>query len=401
MAIETSAHAVELDNEAAPGVSPQTASVSVQGQPASRANALRRAGQWEVAGTALVAKLLIIIFAAESYIVLANEPIHGLNGWLATLNRWDTVHYLDIAENGYGGSGPSRNLLAFFPAYPWAVRCFSLVFQDYLISGLIVSGVASIIAAILLYRLTILDFSSLLARRATWFLLIFPTSYFLHFAYPESMFLALVLGCILAARTGRWADCGITGALAGLARINGLVLIPVVAYEAAEPYSKPWRFLCCLSPGLGFAGYLLVNLRATGDPVAFLAIQREHWYKHLAVPWAGISQTLSSMRWRPAAESQMIGTQELIFITLGLICTIYCWVKLRRSYAIWMTGNWLLFTCTSFIYSVPRYTLTMFPIYIVFARLGRNNLWSAVIALWSLLFLSLFTGLFVRGQWAF
>src|SRR5262249_57495732 len=115
--------------------------------------------------------------------------------------------------------------------------------------------------------------------------------------YAESMFLALVLGCILAARTGRWADCGITGALAGFARINGLVLIPVVAYEAAKQYSKArrfdWRFLSCLSPGLGFAGYLLVNLRATGDPVAFLAIQREHWYKHLAVPWAGISQTRS------------------------------------------------------------------------------------------------------------
>src|SRR5262249_15209309 len=189
----------------------------------------------------------------------------------------------------------------------------------------------------------------------------------------------LVLGSILAARTERWADCGITGALAGFARINGLVLIPVLAYEAAQQYYKTrrfeWRFLLCVSPGLGFAGYLLVNLRATGDPLAFLAVQRDYWSKHLAVPWTGIGQTLSSVRWRAATESQMIGTQELIFITLGLVCTIYCWVKLRRSYAIWMTGNWLLFTCTSFIYSVPRYTLTMFPIYIVFARLGRNNLW--------------------------
>src|SRR5262249_55359864 len=231
MTIETSVPTVDLDSSAAPSVSPQTAFVSGQGQPSSRANSLRRACEWEVVGTSLLAKFMIFIFSAESYIVLANEPIHGFNGWRATLNRWDTIHYLDIAEHGYGGSGPSKHLLAFFPAYPWAVRCFSLLFQDYLISGLFVSRGASTIRALLLYRLALLDFPSAVARRAAWFLLIFPTSYFLHFAYAESMFLALVLGSILAARTERWADCGITGALAGFARINGLVLIPVLAYE--------------------------------------------------------------------------------------------------------------------------------------------------------------------------
>jgi hypothetical protein len=196
-----------------------------------------------------------------------------------------------------------------------------------------------------------------------------------------------------------------TGTLAGLARINGLVLIPVLAYEAALQYRKSrrleWSFLAVAGPALGFGGYLFVNFRETGNPLAFMAVQREHWYKHLALPWNGMRETLSSIRWRPPAEAQMVGTQELLFILLGLACTIYCWVKLRRAYAIWMTGNWLLFTCTSFIYSVPRFTLVMFPIYMIFALLAGNKLWSAIVTLWSLLFLSLFTGLFVRGQWAF
>src|SRR5215831_9597209 len=405
MAVEPTVGTIEPVNVVEPGGDVNSPQPPPQNRTASRADSDRRLRQWQVAGIAVASKFLIFLFAAESYLILGNEPIHGFKGWLAILNRWDTVHYLDIAQHGYGGSGASRNLLAFFPAYPWAVRSFSLLFRDYLISALLVSALASVIAAVLLYRLAALDFSPGLARRAAWFLLIFPTSYFLHFAYAESLFLALALGSILAARIGRWADCGITGALAGLARINGLVLIPVLAYEAVLQYRKSgrleWRFLAAAAPGLGFGGYLLLNLQATGDPLAFMAIQREHWYKHLAAPWTGIGGAIRSVLGRSPGDSQMFGTQELLFILLGLACTIYCWIKLRRAYAIWMTGNWLLFTCTSFVYSVPRYSLTMFPIFITFAVMARNKVWGSVITIWSLLFLSLFTSMFVRGQWAF
>src|SRR5262249_6051551 len=158
-----------------------------------------------------------------------------------------------------------------------------------------------------------LDFSTAVSRRAAWFLFIFPTSYFLHFGYAESLLLALALGSILAARMGRWADCGITGALAGLTRINGLVLIPVLAYEAVLQYRKTrrleWRFLAVVAPGFGFGGYLLINLRATGDALAFMDIQREHWYKHLSAPWIGLVDTVHSITGRAPADSQITGTQ--------------------------------------------------------------------------------------------
>jgi hypothetical protein len=66
-----------------------------------------------------------------------------------------------------------------------------------------------------------------------------------------------------------------------------------------------------------------------------------------------------------------------------------------------MTGSWLLVVSATFIESMPRYMLTMFPIFILFALLARHRLWNALITIWSLLFLALFTGLFVRGLWAF
>ena len=69
----------------------------------------------------------------------------------------------------------------------------------------------------------------------------------------------------------------------------------------------------------------------------------------------------------------MIGTQEVTFIALGLVCTIVSWIKLRPVYSVWMTGNWILFVCVSFVLSVPRYTLTMFPIFILFAMLAARR----------------------------
>jgi hypothetical protein len=57
---------------------------------------------------------------------------------------------------------------------------------------------------------------------------------------------------------------------------------------------------------------------------------------------------------------------------------------------------------TSFVISVPRYTLAMFPIFILFARFTATRLvWSGIITFWSLTFMTFFITLFVQGEWAF
>jgi len=56
----------------------------------------------------------------------------------------------------------------------------------------------------------------------------------------------------------------------------------------------------------------------------------------------------------------------------------------------WMTGSWLLVTSVTFFESMPRYSLTMFPIFMLFALVSKTRFWSALITVWSLLFLALF-----------
>jgi hypothetical protein len=127
---------------------------------------------------------------------------------------------------------------------------------------------------------------------------------------------------------------------------------------------------------------------------------QQFFSKSLSPPWIGIDNAIGSMS-RDPAEAEMIGIQEVLFIALGFACTVVSWVKLRPAYSVWMTGNWLLFVSVSFVLSVPRYTLTMFPIYILFSMLAARRVWLAVITFWSILYLSFFASLFAWGRWAF
>ncbi len=357
--------------------------------------------------TILAIKVLIFVFGVQSHAVLTNSAITDApRGWLEIWNRWDAPHYLQLAEQGYKATGEDRLLLVFYPLYPWVTRLFALVFGgSYVWSAFFVSGVASIVAGVLLYRLARLDCGRAQAERAVWFLFIFPTSYFLHIAYTESLFLALALGSFLAARQKRWMIAGMLGALASLTRVNGLILIPALGVEALWQWRESrrfdWHWLWIAAVGFGFAGYLLLNAHVTGDALAFQTIMREHWFKSLTAPWNGLLENLNSMWWRSPSEAQMIGAQELIFAALGLVCAVLCWIKLRPSYAVWITLNWLLITSTSFVLSVPRYTLLMFPIFLLFAEYGARRFWNTAITVWSLLFLALFASQFAEGHWAF
>jgi Gpi18-like mannosyltransferase len=360
---------------------------------------------WSVAGMVLGIKVLVLILGVVSFLLLKNQATGSSLGWLTIWNRWDAVHYLNLAEHGYQSAGQDRFLLVFFPLYPWLVRLFAVVTQSYLVSAFLVSAIASIAAGILLFKLAILDEPVEYARRAALFMFIFPTSYFFHIGYTESLFMALVLGSFLAARRGNWVLAGSIGLFATLTRLTGVVLIPALLFEVWEDYRKrrelDWRWSAVGLVGLGFVVYLALNISVSGSPLMFLRYQREHWSKFLDWPWVSLAGAFSSFQWRAPAEAQMVGGQELLFALIALAATIWAWFKARRSFAIWMTGNWLIITSTSFLLSVPRYVLVLFPLYIMFARLSRNFVAGALICAWSLMFMALFISQFVSGAWAF
>jgi hypothetical protein len=355
----------------------------------------------------LAVKALVLFYGAQAYVVYSNQSLASLYDRLAIWNRWDAPHYLDIARAGYVAQGVEARWIVFYPLYPWLVRACAFVLRDGLVAAFFVSTVASLAAGLLLYRLALLDDEEEASRAAVFFLFVFPTSYFLHIGYTESLFIALTVGSFLAARTRSWPLAGALGALAAMSRVNGLLLIPALAFEVWDEYRNEgrrwrWEWLWVLAVALGFGVYLFINWEVFGHPLQFLNMQEQYWSKSLTWPWVGISAAWDSMWGREPWEAQMVGWQEFFFVMLGLGLTVWAWLRLRASYAAWMTLNWLLWTSTKFVLSVPRYTLVMFPAYILFARAaGSRAVWGAVITVWSLLFLALFAARFVQGQWAF
>jgi hypothetical protein len=360
---------------------------------------------WSLVWMILAVKGVIFVFGVQSYLVFANKPIDRWYGWLEIWNRWDSLRHIRLAQMGYAGVGSERADLIGFPLYPWLVWLFALIFQDYLVSAFIVSGLALIAAGLLLRKLVLTDFPDSVARNSVWFMLIFPTAYFLHINYNEALFIALTVGCFLAARQEHWSLAGILGIFLCLTRLNGLVIIPALLMEVILQYRASrrwqWQWLWVLAPFLGFGIYLLLNQYAAGDAFAFIAVGRENFHKSLSVPWDGIRVVYNLMWFSEISHAQMGGVQEFVFIVLGAVCTVACGFLLRPSYTVWMAGNWLLFTSSGFILSVPRYTLVMFPIFILFARLAERRFWNSVITVWSLLLLAFFVTKFVQSQWAF
>src|ERR1044072_1237159 len=114
----------------------------------SQAAGLLPHDDWLVLGWVLAIKFLVFIFGVRSFRALENSLGPG---WLAMWNRWDSIHYLDVAEFGYSSSSTLKAW--FYPMFPWFTRAVAAITGNYLASAFIVSGIALMIAAILLRRL--------------------------------------------------------------------------------------------------------------------------------------------------------------------------------------------------------------------------------------------------------
>ena len=364
-------------------------------------------------GLTVLLKVAVFAVGALAYLVLTGPLQVPFGIW----NRWDAPHYLDIADWGYMAIDPGVSptfsqrydldlFIVFYPLFPWLVAGASLVIPSTHTAGLVVAGAASLVVAPLLFRLVRREFGAAVGMRAAWFLLIFPTAYFLHLAYTEALFLALVLGSFLAAGDRRWWLAGLLGGLAALTRVNGLVLIGVLLVEAWLEWRGERRLnLGWLWIGLvpvGFGIYLAVNQLVYGDPLAFVVILDDHWFKHPAPPWAGIRQVWEwATNFDDLNRAVWNGWAELIFIVLGAIASIWSLIRFRAPWTVWMVGNWLLFTSTSFVLSVPRYSLTLFPAFVALALFSPRKWQLVVISLISGGLMVALTARFAIGQWAF
>ncbi|RZN37109.1 MAG: hypothetical protein EFT35_06865 [Methanophagales archaeon ANME-1-THS] len=356
----------------------------------------------------IVVILLAIKIFAFTLTLLVGLGLHQPGDIISRWNRWDAPHYVEIAKNGYTNVREASYLIVFMPLFPLVIRLLTALSGNYEISALLISNSASLLAGIFLYKLARIDYAHSTALKSLLYFALFPTSYFLIAGYTEGLFLCLTISCFYYARQEKWLPAGLLGMFASATRITGLVLIPSVLYEyfSAESKSKSRSikdivFICMIS--FGFLSYLIVNSIVFGNAFMFLELQREHWSKYLAPPWEGLLSALWIILWHDPVEKVLVGGAEIIFSVFGLACIIYAsFTKFRFSYTIYMILTWLTVASTRFWLSMPRYTLSIFPIFTILALVSDKREELHYLLMMTFLFLfSILLVLFTQGYWAF
>jgi len=172
---------------------------------------------------------------------------------------WDSEYYISIALGGYDDpkvphltplgtttwqdgmilngnlyTGESLSLnYAFFPFYSWVMWLFAQplkliglnLIATTTLAGVIVSALGALLAMLALYDLTHESLGEEGAMRAAFYLLIFPTGFFLIQVYTEGLFVGLAFGCLAMLRRGKWLPAALLGAAATLTRAVGVALI--------------------------------------------------------------------------------------------------------------------------------------------------------------------------------
>ncbi len=157
-------------------------------------------------------------------------------GWLDGFARWDSGWYFHIAEKGYFYNGPNKqSAVAFFPAYPMAMRFVAVVVGDAIRAGILVTLACGAGAATLFLRWCSAALGRRTARLALLLLLLYPFSFYLFGAvYSDALFLLAALGAFSLLERDRPVLAGLVGMVATACRPVGVALMVGLVLRALE-----------------------------------------------------------------------------------------------------------------------------------------------------------------------
>jgi hypothetical protein len=351
--------------------------------------------------------------------------------------RWDSAWYLAVAKWGYGPQTSGRPMSPsgglprtnFFPLYPGLIRVFGWVVRSDLIAGVLISLVAFAVALTVLYKLVRLDYSAEVAEVTVLLVAFCPMAFYFSAVYTESLFLALSLGSIYAARRGRWLYAGLAGGLAAATHGQGVVLIvPLLmlvpwqrragSLRVQLPLAALW--LALVPAGLlAYLGYLGVKYHNALAPFRTQSIfwnHKQSWplhgvWKGAVAAWHGVEQLVQGptppYRIPFFAGGPSFSAMQDIYLFAFLVLVVIAFIgglrRLPRAYSAY--AFFLLVPPLSApnplspLESIPRYAMVAFPLFIWAADVVvRRRLTVHAVAIGAVL-LGLFTAEFATWVW--
>jgi len=317
--------------------------------------------------------------------------------------RWDACWYSKVATFGYEAGQDSAS---FWPLLPVLMRVVAWPFGgDVALSGLIVVGVAYVIAIAGLYRLVTRDLGVEVAQRTVLFITIAPAALFLFAPFTEAPFLAATVWAIVGARERRWG--AVAALLASLARIQGVFLVLPIAWEAwvawraesahsGRPLPSIGSIVAVGAPAIGFGAFLLATKILVGQTP--LDTQDVWGGKNFHPPWEVVD---ASLRWTIDHHDPL----QALNLAMLLLFSVLVIVGIRRlpiSYSLLAIPQVALIAIRiqpTPLTSTTRLLEVVFPAFVVIALATSGRRRAISWALLSTLALALLTWLYVTGDW--
>jgi hypothetical protein len=349
----------------------------------------------------------------------AGKP-YLLNPFLNAQVSWDSEFYLSIATVGYDDpavrsitlpSGQQLSLnYAFYPLYPLAMRVLAFPLRlvgmqpipAVTLAGVVLSLLGTLAGMVALYELAAAELGDEAGLRAAFYLLIFPSGFFLAQVYTEGLFVGLAFGCLALLRRGQFVMAGALAALAAWTRAIGVLLVIPIAISwlqtRRDVVSLGKLRLGAAAILLPVAAYLVWN--------AILGAQF-HWVEAHYFSRGFLLVGESTKRWSEAFgsfsyadNSQTPAYYALEFGAMGL-ALVACLSTLRRCPGEALFG--LAALVVSFASGIPqsmvRYVLVVPALFIFLARLGKRPAFDRAWILASALLLGLLATLFTFDLW--
>jgi Gpi18-like mannosyltransferase len=345
---------------------------------------------------------------------------------------WDSEFYIGIAVGGYDdprittGEVGNRTEMplsyAFFPGYPVAMAAAAAPLRlaglnpiaAASLGGVIVSLLGTLLGMFSIYELTRAELGEEGGLRAAFYMLIFPTGFFLAQVYTEGLFVGLALGCLALIYHKRFFWAAVLAALATFTKAIGLALVfPLFlgwastvdwrelqkhGVQSAKSMLASINFRALLVIVLPIIAYLIWNYFL--GTKAF-AVEREHFGREL-FNWSQLNRGLKMLinSFQDGSNSQMT-TYYSIEVFGVVLAVIACLFTARRYPGLTLFSVFavILPVTSSAPQSIIRYMLAVPAVFVFLARLGRNTAFDKAWTVFSLLMMGMLLTLFTFNMW--
>lgn len=340
---------------------------------------------WRLAGPPLVvwaAAATTVTVAAKAF---GYAPFHG-----STWVRWDSTHYLTIAQGGYeffrcpadypfpGWCGNA----GWFPAYPWIVGGLHLI-------GLPLPGTAAVVSWLFSAGTLVLLWNTFLGRRisvtvlaALVYAAFAPGQIYDYAIFPLSLLAFFTVAHLWFLHRGRWVAAGVTGAVAALSYPLGVLLVPVSAAWLLIDRAVGWRERLRrvgIASGLTLVGVVVLAVDQkleTGRWNAYTLVQDKYGH-HFQNGIAATRDSLRPLVHGSPFELSKAPAWQTALVTLAIGAVVLWTLRNRRSLdrvdaliLLWAIPTWLLPLSQAAV-SIQRSQAALLPLAISVRRLPR------------------------------